>query len=471
MSGSIRDEYTFAGLEQQITSAASGMNGHESNTSNPHSVTQAQVGLGNVDNTSDAEKPISDAAQTALDGLDARINQLENLGHFVGSFDTRAAVPQHISGFPNGITVNDFITIRADADHGGLITRNIASVIDRATGSIIWAYDVTLSQDLTGKADKVGNPVSGNFAGLDGEGNLTNNGKKPADFTLAADFLEQVRLLTGYGTSREVFCDGAVTVSAAGYVKWTPYLRLTGLSNAAYNAGLLALTVPAAGTVVAGLGTASSITATADGILLPAWSALIFRHTPGSAYNAGTFYITQYHKPTVELLPNDIMLFCVDGTPESGCYFGRNFLPAGNTYQKGFPAALPVKKFAAATAYPENWTAWGTNQGLFWRRSGNHVVLEGWLKCATACSLAENGAILFSVPDDFKLTKGGTELYQIAANSCAMARYNGAKGGFYTFCYYNYNNHIIHLAPTSGSISFAVGDGLFVRFEMLDTKY
>jgi len=40
---------------------------HVADTTNPHSVTQTQVGLGNVDNTADADKPISDATQTALD--------------------------------------------------------------------------------------------------------------------------------------------------------------------------------------------------------------------------------------------------------------------------------------------------------------------------------------------------------------------------------------------------------------------
>lgn len=47
--------------------AASALSTHTSNTSNPHSVTKAQVGLANVDNTSDANKPISTATQTALD--------------------------------------------------------------------------------------------------------------------------------------------------------------------------------------------------------------------------------------------------------------------------------------------------------------------------------------------------------------------------------------------------------------------
>jgi hypothetical protein len=40
---------------------------HVSDTNNPHGVTKGQVGLGNVDNTSDLEKPISTAAQTEFD--------------------------------------------------------------------------------------------------------------------------------------------------------------------------------------------------------------------------------------------------------------------------------------------------------------------------------------------------------------------------------------------------------------------
>ena len=46
----------------------SSLTAHTSATNNPHSVTKAQVGLGNVNNTSDADKPISTATQTALNG-------------------------------------------------------------------------------------------------------------------------------------------------------------------------------------------------------------------------------------------------------------------------------------------------------------------------------------------------------------------------------------------------------------------
>jgi len=41
---------------------------HIADTANPHGVTKAQVGLSNVDNTSDADKPVSTAQQAALNG-------------------------------------------------------------------------------------------------------------------------------------------------------------------------------------------------------------------------------------------------------------------------------------------------------------------------------------------------------------------------------------------------------------------
>jgi len=47
--------------------AAADLTAHTGSTSNPHSVTAAQVGLSNVDNTNDANKPVSTAQQTALD--------------------------------------------------------------------------------------------------------------------------------------------------------------------------------------------------------------------------------------------------------------------------------------------------------------------------------------------------------------------------------------------------------------------
>ncbi len=46
---------------------------------------------------------------------------------------------------------------------------------------------IPLGPDITSKADKVTNPTSGHFAGLDANGNLTDSGKGPNDFYTSAD--------------------------------------------------------------------------------------------------------------------------------------------------------------------------------------------------------------------------------------------------------------------------------------------
>lgn len=57
-----------AGITSDINAVQTNLETHINNKSNPHEVTKDQVGLGNVDNTSDANKPISNATQTALNG-------------------------------------------------------------------------------------------------------------------------------------------------------------------------------------------------------------------------------------------------------------------------------------------------------------------------------------------------------------------------------------------------------------------
>ncbi len=55
-------------LQQAAISAVQdNLDTHTAKKDNPHEVTKAQVGLGNVDNTADEDKPISTAAQAALD--------------------------------------------------------------------------------------------------------------------------------------------------------------------------------------------------------------------------------------------------------------------------------------------------------------------------------------------------------------------------------------------------------------------
>ncbi len=65
---------TSEGINQNIDDVISNLTTHKSDKNNPHSVTKTQVGLSNVDNTSDADKPISTAAETRLSVLDSAID-------------------------------------------------------------------------------------------------------------------------------------------------------------------------------------------------------------------------------------------------------------------------------------------------------------------------------------------------------------------------------------------------------------
>jgi|GEM_PF-4360316 len=62
---------------------------HTNNTDNPHGVTKAQVGLSNVDNTSDLDKPISSLTQTALD--------LKADGTIVTAHNTNTSNPHNVT--------------------------------------------------------------------------------------------------------------------------------------------------------------------------------------------------------------------------------------------------------------------------------------------------------------------------------------------------------------------------------------
>lgn len=82
--------------------------------------------------------------------------------------------------------------------------------ISTATGNALVLKDDGLYVDISGKADKVKNATSGNFAALDANGNLTDSGKKPADFVAAET---GKRLMTdAEGTKLGDIAEGATKV-------------------------------------------------------------------------------------------------------------------------------------------------------------------------------------------------------------------------------------------------------------------
>lgn len=60
--------------QDELLATKESLNEHTNNKENPHETTQSQIGLGNVDNTSDIDKPVSIAQQSAIDAALAQSN-------------------------------------------------------------------------------------------------------------------------------------------------------------------------------------------------------------------------------------------------------------------------------------------------------------------------------------------------------------------------------------------------------------
>lgn len=158
---------------------------HVSNTSNPHKVTKSQVGLGNVDNTRDADKPVSTAQQNALnkkldktgDASNTTASFTKNSGDTssVTSGSKLSAIFTAISSFFASLKALAFKDKVSDSDINGTISdSHIASAstwngkytkpstgipkTDLASGvqTSLGKADTALQshQDISGKADK-----------------------------------------------------------------------------------------------------------------------------------------------------------------------------------------------------------------------------------------------------------------------------------------------------------------------------
>lgn len=128
---------------------------HISNKNNPHQVTKAQVGLGNVDNTSDLNKPVSTATQNALDDITDLIpaqatttNQLADKGfvnssiatntaNFIGTFNSVA----ELEAYSGTVTNNDYAFV-VGTDSAGNTTYNRYKYNGNTQQ---WVYEYTLN--------------------------------------------------------------------------------------------------------------------------------------------------------------------------------------------------------------------------------------------------------------------------------------------------------------------------------------
>src|SRR5574344_1918815 len=100
-----------------ISTNGSNILSHIANTLNPHNVTATQIGLSNVDNTSDINKPVSTAQQTALN---LKAND-SSVVHLAGTATNTGA-----KTFSRNITnnANEILTATTFASQNGIIYKN-----------------------------------------------------------------------------------------------------------------------------------------------------------------------------------------------------------------------------------------------------------------------------------------------------------------------------------------------------------
>lgn len=219
--GEWRYEYTInnsALSEAQLLAINSGINvvkvgnydAHLIDHENPHQVTAAQVGLGNVDNTADLDKPISTATQAALDGkadnvVDGTANHIVILGDNGKTLvDSHAAITSSYDGTDeiNPVTGSAVAAAIGELDAGtfGGEGKYIVSVSE--TAGVVTATEGTLDADptenstnpvksggvyqhLSTKVDKDTDAVKNNVAVFDGNGSPVDGGISKNDLEAA----------------------------------------------------------------------------------------------------------------------------------------------------------------------------------------------------------------------------------------------------------------------------------------------
>ena len=129
---------------------------HTTNTENPHNVTKAQIGLNNVDNTSDLDKPISNATQVELNqkANDADLATVAKTGSY-NDLINKPIIPTKVSELEND---SNFLTSIPDeyVTETELVDK---SYVTTETANSTYATKTELAEKadktaLNGKADK-----------------------------------------------------------------------------------------------------------------------------------------------------------------------------------------------------------------------------------------------------------------------------------------------------------------------------
>ena len=166
---------------------------HTLRTDNPHQVNKAQVGLSNVDNTSDAAKPVSTATQTALNGK-ANTSHTHTVAQVTG---LQTALDGKASTGSVTAVANDLADLGADvADKensfakGSIIQGSNIFISGTLTNRLVGAGDITIS------ASAVPTPPVLSVAGKTGAVALDKNDVGLSNVDNTSDLAKPISTLT-----------------------------------------------------------------------------------------------------------------------------------------------------------------------------------------------------------------------------------------------------------------------------------
>lgn len=457
------------------STAASNLSSHVTDTTNPHSVTATQVGLGNVNNTSDLNKPISTATQTALDAKfnDADVIDEDNMA---SNLDTKVPTQQ---------------SVKAYVDAGDATKANLSGAT--FTGNVIISNAESLRL-----AETNGNGT--HFIGIKAPDSVTADvtftlpdGDGAAGQALKTDGAGQLEWGDASGGGGINYIDNnEATVDTTGWVDGTAIAITRTTSTPLRGAG--SFLIATTGSVAAGAYVAYAFTldsADANKVL-----SLSFDHTNGpTAYASGDLEVVIVRDP---LGTPQVITPATSAIPATtGAHgFATTWVSgAAGAYELRFRAVTATSAYdvkldnvsvgpqSFAFGVPSSdWTAftptglWVTNTTYtgWWKRNGDNISLR--YKLAMTGSPGIGGHLWISLPSGLTIdtTKIDNNTSQRALGTCSLLD-NGSGVTNGIVAYFNTTAIALqtYLADAFGNVtqtapfSMATGDTIWVEVPSL----
>lgn len=139
----------------------------------------------------------------AVDSVNGKTGDVVLTASDVGALPDNTSIPSKTSDLTNDSNfVADASYVHTDSNYTATEKTKLSGIASGAEVNVQsdWSQTDTEADDyiknkpsipvISGKADKVSNATSGNFAGLDSNGNLTDSNKSAADFATASDMTD-----------------------------------------------------------------------------------------------------------------------------------------------------------------------------------------------------------------------------------------------------------------------------------------